>query len=549
MKRELYYITCLFAMLFVIGCEDLEDTYDEYAGDGMVRYIGKCLNVEVQPGWKRLRVSWKNNLDAAIKSVKVTCSSGDDEPLVYYIDRQNVVGDENLMDTLYIKDLKNAIYTVRVSSVSVDGIESLVEEKYSRPYSEEHEDLRSFTRGIVNFYKLENKLAVCVDENNDNLKELVLIYQDLRGELREWNVKDHMDDTLALNSWLGRQPICRDYMFLLPEEDENGIDFSQPLRVKRRGMLAGCLDEVNFKDDILDLNEKIWSTSFSQLMVKNYGENWENEIDRIETLELDYDISTFQDLMYFPNLKKVILGKNRYMDETYAMSHASVTDQYIGLVTLQFLMDTRENFTVERYNKHYFGRYNMMDIVQVYKMAGKLKRSFSLIEKGGANLNDKPSVVPLDVTDWDVTCSDTVYNGYKDNGAAWLLDDDAYTYFEPGQTLEASVIEVIFDMKKEQKVHGFKVMQYPRNDKGDQNYLLSSIKIEFSNDGYTWELATNEDGAISIGNAPGEVTFIDIPQDKQRNVRYVRLSMGNQQVGDVKGTALFNLRLGSCMPY
>ena len=108
---------------------------------------------------------------------------------------------------------------------------------------------------------------------------------------------------------------------------------------------------------------------------------------------------------------------------------------------------------------------------------------------------------------------------------------------------------MIFDMKKEQKVHGFKVMQYPRNDKGDQNYLLSSIKIEFSNDGYTWELATNEDGAISIGNAPGEVTFIDIPQDKQRNVRYVRLSMGNQQVGDVKGTALFNLRLGSCMPY
>ena len=116
-----------------------------------------------------------------------------------------------------------------------------------------------------------------------------------------------------------------------------------------------------------------------------------------------------------------------------------------------------------------------------------------------------------------------------------MLDDDANTYFEPGQTLGASVIEVTFDMKKEQVVHGFKVMQYPRNDRGDQNYLLSSIKIEFSNDGYIWRLATNEDGAITIGNAPGEVTYINIPEDKQNAVRYVRLSLGNQQVSSVSG--------------
>ena len=45
MERKLYYIAWLFAALFVIGCEDLEDTYDEYAGDGMIRYVGKCSNV------------------------------------------------------------------------------------------------------------------------------------------------------------------------------------------------------------------------------------------------------------------------------------------------------------------------------------------------------------------------------------------------------------------------------------------------------------------------------------------------------------------------
>ncbi|MFR7811582.1 MAG: hypothetical protein ACLU4N_21330 [Butyricimonas faecihominis] len=29
----------------------------------------------------------------------------------------------------------------------------------------------------------------------------------------------------------------------------------------------------------------------------------------IEVLEFDYDLSTLEDLFYFPNLKKVVLGK------------------------------------------------------------------------------------------------------------------------------------------------------------------------------------------------------------------------------------------------
>ncbi|MCI7389625.1 MAG: DUF4998 domain-containing protein [Butyricimonas virosa] len=552
MERRLYFIAWLFAVLFVISCEDLEDTYDEYAGDGMIRYIGKCSEVEVRPGWERLRVSWKNNLDAAIKRVKISWQSEEDsKPFVRYIDRQEFENNPSLMDTIYIEGLKDFVYTVRVSSLSADSTESLVEEKYGRPYSESHEDLRSFTRGIINFYRLGNKLAVCVDENNENLKELVLNYRDLRGELKTWNIKNHMDDTLFMSGRGGKYVVSRDYMFLLPEEEGEGIDFNQPLTIERRGMLAGCIDEIGFTPEVLDLSERIWSTSFSQLMVKNYGTGWENEVDRIETLELDYDMSTFQDLMYFPNLKRVVLGKNRYMEGKYKNSHASSTDEYVGLTTLQFLMDTHEGFTVERYNKHYFGEDDMfgMDYVDLYRVLGKLKSNFSFTERGVSNLDNTPSVTPLDTEGWVVTCSDTVYNGYKENGAAWLLDDDATTYFEPGQTLGASVIEVTYDMKSERVVHGFKVMQFPRNDRGDQNYLLSSIKIEFSNDGYVWKLATNEDGAITIGNAPGEVTYINIPEDKQEAVRYVRLSMGNQQVSTVSGSALFNLRLGSCMPY
>lgn len=37
--KKLYYIIGLLTALFVVSCsESLEETYDEFAGDGMIRY-------------------------------------------------------------------------------------------------------------------------------------------------------------------------------------------------------------------------------------------------------------------------------------------------------------------------------------------------------------------------------------------------------------------------------------------------------------------------------------------------------------------------------
>ena len=66
--KKLYYIIGLLTALFVVSCsESLEETYDEFAGDGMIRYLGKCADVEVNPGWERLQVVWKHNIDAGVK--------------------------------------------------------------------------------------------------------------------------------------------------------------------------------------------------------------------------------------------------------------------------------------------------------------------------------------------------------------------------------------------------------------------------------------------------------------------------------------------------
>ena len=570
MMKRIYYVISWFVALVAIGCsESLEDTYDEYTGDGVIRYLGKCSGLEVNPGWERLQVVWKNNVDAKVKRVKITWQSENEStPCVRYVDRSGEKDDANLMDTIYLEGLKDAVYTVRVCNQDVDSVESLVEEKYGRPYTENHEDLRTFTRGISAFSRMGDKLAVVIDQDNENVKELQLCYHDMNGQERAWDVKAHMTDSL----FYGTTNLGRDYMYLIPEETDVKIDFSRPLFIQRKGKLNSCVDEIKFKDEELNLNEKIWSTAFTQLMLGKYGPDWESKVESLETLELDYNLNSMQDLIYFPNLKKVILGKNRYIsldNISYELmakgfNYFSSTDEYVALVALQFLKRVHEDFSVVRYTNHYFGMdmKTYLPYVDLFKRAGKLDNDFMIEEKYEDNMRHKTVYTRLETTGWVVTCSDTLYSGYKDRGAAMLLFDgprhfvddywgdewDEEVYFEPGLTLGASIVTVNFDMKNTHTVKGFKVCQ-PTLDKGRAtDFLLSSLKIEFSADGYNWRKATHTDGSVTIGNTPGEETFILVPEDLQGAVRYIRLTMTNRHVDEIDGHLAFNLRLGMFIP-
>ena len=306
MMKKLYYTITLLAALLAWGCsETLEETYDEYTEGGMIRYIGKCSDLEVNPGWERLQVIWKNNIDAGIKRVKITWQSeNENTPNVRYIERPDTIDTENLMDTVYLENLQDALYKVRVSNLSADSTESLVEERDARPYTATHEDLRTFTRGISAFSRMGDKLAIVLDQNNENVKQLELCYYEVgKSDSSTWNVKAHMADMLYYDHFLmGEVPVGRDYLFLLPEGEGTKIDFSRPITIKREGRLAGCIDDIKFNDEVLNLDERLWSSEFSQLMTQNYGSGWENRVNEVKTLELDYDFTSMQNLMYFPNL-------------------------------------------------------------------------------------------------------------------------------------------------------------------------------------------------------------------------------------------------------
>ena len=557
MIRKLYYAIGLFSAFLIASCsESLEDTYSEFTKDGIVRYVGKCDSVSVNPGWERLQVVWKHNIDAGVKKVKISWKSdkGAGEMFADPCDPDS----DDLMDTVYIENLVDAMYTVRINNVTDDGRESLVEEKYGRPYSYEHENLRSFSRGVTAFSRMGDRLVLLLDQSNEDVKEMLLCFKDKAGNEHEWDMKAHSNDTLSYKYWgMTEVKLGRDYLFLLPDEEGVDIDFNQPITVKRKGKLPECVDEIDFKDETLDLNERLWSSAFMQLMRGLYGSSWESRVDELETLEIDYDMPSMQDLMYLPNLKKVVLGKNRYMNTKYVETNHSTTDEYVGLVMLQFLKDTRPDFTVERYNTHYFfGKDRFATpLLKAYKESGKLT-NLELEEKGSSNLSSKPIFTPLDTTGWVMTCSDTLHNGYKNNGVANLLFDgprvvfgsEEEVYFEPGETLGAGIVTVTFDMKTSRVVEGFKVGQHTRNENGDEAYLLSNVKIEFSSDSYTWTNANYTDGNATIGNTPGEETYVLVPEEMRTPVRYIRLSMSNLPVGKIASQMKYCLRLGKFIP-
>ena len=112
----------------------------------------------------------------------------------------------------------------------------------------------------------------------------------------------------------------------------------------------------------------------------------------------------------------------------------------------------------------------------------------------------------------------------------------------------AGVITVTYDMKKPQIVEGFKVGQPTRNQKGDADYLLPNLVVEFSVDGLTWTEANYTDGSFSIGNTPGEETYLLVPKDMQTPVRYIRLKMSNRPIGTISSLTKYNLRLGKFIP-
>lgn len=492
---EKIYLLLGVVFLSLIGCqESLEDTYSDFTGDGPVRYVGMCTGVSVESGWKRLTVRWENSLDPNIVNNKITC-----------------ISDTREFDTLVsaaatecvIHGLEDASYEVKVQSVDDKGNLSLTtnEVRFGRPYTDTHEEVLGFTRGILKHFFVGNNLVLFYGTWNENIDRFWLEYTRTDGEKGDDYVLD-------------QEEFAKGYALL------EGVDTGKPIVLHRKGRLADCPDVIPFPDYTLT-GEPVLRSDFKQAMLERYGETeFKSEFMNRGELELDYNLVSMEDILSFPKLEKLVLGKNRYMtgDRKTNSSELDASKMELNLFCLQVARNVL-GLQIDRYNEHYFpvGTEEVED-------------------KNDENLEDLEKVKILDTEGWTVKCLPAVPE-FSENV---LLDDNADTYWNPLAEQSARSFELTIDMGKKLKLDGLKMQQ--ANVGGlNINFLPESMTIRVSGDGYTWTNPTYVENS-TLGNAPGEITLIRF--DRQLEVRYVRVEISEKRFNNS-----FGLYVGGILPF
>lgn len=298
MNKFIYFIGLW--TIFAISCsESLEDTYSDYAGNGKIRYLGKCSNVEVTPGWERLEVRWQNSVDQVIDKIKVKWSA-------------NNIVDSLMLDQgtefCNITGLEDATYRVDVCAVDKNGNTSLVEANYGRPYTEDHEVVRTFTRAITKCYRVKDNLVFFMDSWNENILEINMAYTDILGNEQILPLTEEI-----FQGTVQEGNLMADKGFVILRD----VNTDEPITITRRGKLQDCPDIITFEPITVD-GAKIFTSDFKLAIQTRYGytdqtesqkAEFEQFINTVEELEFDYNMTTFEDVLYCPNLKKLCLGK------------------------------------------------------------------------------------------------------------------------------------------------------------------------------------------------------------------------------------------------
>lgn len=510
MRKIINILTLFIALVLLVGCsETLEDTYSNVTNGGKIRYVAKCSDISVTPGWERLIVKWKNGTDATIDKIKLTWT-------------YNGIKDSVLLDRLTteftLEKLTNAVYRFDIIAMDKEGNKSLGETTYGRPYTKDHEIMNAFTRGVTKAYFLKNKMIFFADKWNKNILDIRLKYKDTDGKDQEYVFKEDTYDKL----------ITIDNVSMNPED---------VVYVLRQGTFDDSPDVVTFDPYPVNRN-KIYSSGFLIAIERRYGYSTETKeeevlfekfINEVTELEFDYDIESFEDILYCQNLKKMIFGKNRYTTMNFdAMAHRSIIsgNEARSKAVVEKAMELfgvsveyYENKTIPHYFKPAIAGSIWMNRPVLPNMEIIGKEAFKEYENG--NLI---SCTPLDP--------------YAELNN--LFDNDSNTYWETTSTTQVKNYEMYMELKEATEVCGIKIAQrnyVPRNDKRTPFFSPKIITIETSLDGANWKNVTNFKTNV-IGKSAGEVTLLQFPEGK-RLIRHIRISL--QDGTDVNNNSLIIL--------
>ncbi|HBX19666.1 MAG TPA: hypothetical protein DEF88_04370 [Porphyromonadaceae bacterium] len=475
------YLGIIVALLTLVSCgENLEDTYKDYAGEGEIRYLGKCSDLSVKPGWNRLIVNWTNSVDPVIDKIKITWTKED-------MVKEQLL--EKGTSEFSIPDLEDGNYEITICSVDKEGNTSLTNTVYGRPYTEAHETIQTFTRIVSRHFFMKDRLILFFLGWEDNVEEAYLTYTKKNGSA-------------------GRLDLTKDIVnrlyYLLPD----AIDTSKPIELYRTGYIVGCEDKIIFSPTALE-KSRLFNADFKQEMKRQFGfdpdipDNW---AESVEELYLDWSIGSFADLLNLPNLKKLVLGKHRYILDELVNDTQVAQSKVFETAISNFVLETLHELnglTVERYNKHYPG----------------LTEAPYIENKGQTTAPDYSFLDLTDLTFTSVPEDEGDYKSYLE----YLTDGNVNTSWEPYVMSQATTITLELDLKEVKSLKGLKLVQtyFEEAYKEKRAKSPNLLRIFVSEDLRSWENATYLE-EIVIGNSSGEVNIIPFVEGGKQ-ARYVQV--------------------------
>lgn len=470
MKRLYHYILCgiIIAMMPALyACnESLEDTYKDYAGDGEIRYLGACTDLTASPGWERILVNWTNNVDPVIQKMKVTwkMDNGTDSIL---LDKGTT---SYSIDKLNGKALEDGTYEITVYSVDDKGTCSLGRTVYARPYTNGHEEVQSFNRVVSKIYLIGNRLALSFLPWKEGMKSASVSYTRADGSAGQLTLTPEL--------------VSKGYYLV-----EDQVDSSKPVYVNRRSVLPGSIDEIDFEPYEL-VKTRTYNSELYEDLIRQYGydeipESWAASV---ETLYLDRNYSSFDDLMNFPNLKKLVLGGRRYIREEQVdaeEAQSSVEDVEGSLFALNTLHQLT-GLQVERYNKHYPSL--TADYIQEMGLAEEPSQNY--ISMQGVTVTS----IPVD---------EGAFNSHMER----LIDGDVNTFWEPLRSATSTDYTLTINLGTEKTLHGMRFVQRNFQNELETMVIPSTIQVKLSIDGTNWENAAYLEDVV-LGNSNGEISHI-----------------------------------------
>lgn len=473
-------------LLFTACGETLEDTYKDYSGDGEIRYVGKVKDLQANPGWEHVTVSWVNSEDPIVDKVEVKWISDEVRDSVFLPAGTTSYDITNLTSSSSLQ--------IEVMSVDKKLNESIPVSTYTRAYNPDHEVVQAFNRIISRNFFLHDHLLLTFIGWDSQIDDAYVTYTH-----KSTGKEDKFELTEDVVSQL--------------HADIPDVDPSKPVQLYRKGRIEGCNDEITFDPFTLD-TDRVFGSDFKQELKRQFGYDElvpDEFVNSVKSFDLDWDITDFADLLYFPNLKVLNLGKNRYVRTSQVntakgrsvASDAALCDWVISE------LHKLNGLTVNRYDDHFK---ELAKTSVIKEMGHHAEPALKLLSLKGATVEVDPE------EDDDLTTM-----GWTSHPEA-LIDGDDNTSWMPYARSSSTTFTITVKLKEPTVVHGMRLVQsyYVGMDANKQALNPSNVYITKSDNGTYFPIATNLE-QTTLGNSTGEVNII--PFAKAEKTQYVRVKV------------------------